>query len=637
MCRTIEPFVRRFSRGEGHLRMWFWIAGLLVAFGVPAIAAGKHKSVLVLYANSRLLPANIDADRGLRETIENSDPRAELNAEFLDYPHFDGQAYYHTVITFLREKYAQRPPDVIVVAGEEALDFFLRNRAELFPHTPVVHMGVAQSFLGLMPPLPSDVVGVPVEYDFSGTIEQALRWHPKAQRLVIVTGTGATDREWESRLRGEVSRFKDRATIEFLAGLPTGAVLTRLGQLGEEAIVFTPGYFEDGEGRSFVPREAAGIMAAAATAPVYGPFNTFIGVGVVGGRMPSYEAIGRQAGDIVNRLLDGATLASLHLPTIMPATLNVDWRQLHRWGINENELPTDAIVHFKEPTLLEAYPRQTIIGAAMILLLTALTTGLLIERHRRHLAEQTEAKHRADLAHASRLATVGELTGSIAHEISQPLGAIMSNAAAADLILESGADRREELRAILTDIRRDNLRASEVIRRLRNLLAKHEVDRQPFEVDRALNDVATMLRVEGKRRRVALNVRLASTRNIVLGDQIQIQQVFINLIINAMDAVSDVPEDRRTITVSLEEIENVICIGVRDRGHGIAPEHQRKLFDSFFSTKRGGLGLGLSIARTIVNAHGGRIWAENDPAGATIFHLELPVASGVEIASTETA
>jgi hypothetical protein len=130
---------------------------------------------------------------------------------------------------------------VIVVGGEEALDFLLRNRTQLFPHTLVVHMGVAQSFLGLMPPLPADVVGVPVEYDFSGTIEQALRWHPKAQRLVIVTGTGATDRRWKLRLRSEVSRLKDRATIEFLAGLPTGAVLKRLGQLEEDAIVFTPG------------------------------------------------------------------------------------------------------------------------------------------------------------------------------------------------------------------------------------------------------------------------------------------------------------------------------------------------------------------------------------------------------------
>ena len=136
-------------------------------------------------------------------------------------------------------------------------------------------MGVSLSHLRSVPPLPADVVGVPVEYDFSGTIEQALTLASGGPASGGRDGLVEEDREWEARLRGEVLRFSGRATAEFLAGLPTAALLKRLGELGSDAVVFTPGFFQDGEGRVFNPRESAGMMAGAATAPVYGPFDTF--------------------------------------------------------------------------------------------------------------------------------------------------------------------------------------------------------------------------------------------------------------------------------------------------------------------------------------------------------------------------
>jgi signal transduction histidine kinase len=606
------------------------IAGLLAVHSLPAIAAQETRYVLVLYSNGRLLPANIEIDHGLREAIQTSGDRPVIMYdEFLDIPRFGGEGHTRTLATYLREKYASRPPDVIVAVSDEALRFLLRNRTELFPQAPVVHMGIPKSSLRSIPELPADVVGVPVEYDFRRSIDQALRWHPRARRLVLVTGSSEWDREWEARLRDEVSLLKDRATVEFLAGLPTGAVLKRLGELGGDALVFTPSYFQDGEGRHVMPRETVEAMAATATAPVYGPFDTFLGTGIVGGYMLSFEIMGRQAGQIVNALLDGAAPASLHIPEIMPTTLNVDWRQIRRWGIDEEAIPADAILHFKAPTFLEQYRNEAIIAAVVFLLQAGLIAGLLAERYRRRLAEQALQKQRFELAHASRLAVAGELTGSIAHEINQPLGAILSNADAADLILESGTDRREELHAILADIRRDDLRASEVIRRLRALLAKHEVERQPFELNEAVREVESLLSGEARRRRVTIDIRLAETEFTMIGDRIQTQQVLINLILNAMDAVADVPENRRTVVVSVDNGAGGIAIAVRDRGHGIAPEHLPKLFDSFFSTKRKGMGLGLSIARTLVESHGGRIWAENGPGEGAVVHVKLPAVSAM--------
>ncbi len=164
----------------------FLLATLLVVLAPPLLADAPSRNVLVIYANGRLLPANFEADGGLRETIRMSSGRpVSIFDEFLDAPNFGGDAYAEIIANYLREKYASRPPDVVVAAGSEALSFLLQQRSTLFPGVPLVHLAIPVALLRSMQ-LPRDVVGVPVEYDFSLTVEQALRWHPQARRLVLI-------------------------------------------------------------------------------------------------------------------------------------------------------------------------------------------------------------------------------------------------------------------------------------------------------------------------------------------------------------------------------------------------------------------------------------------------------------------
>jgi signal transduction histidine kinase len=268
---------------------------------------------------------------------------------------------------------------------------------------------------------------------------------------------------------------------------------------------------------------------------------------------------------------------------------------------------------------------------------SALATGLVAEffqkvliaklvRQRRALvAARSEAQeHRSELAHAGRLAMVGELSASIAHEINQPLGAILSNADAAELLLESRDVRLDEVRQILGDIRSDTLRAHEVIRRLRSLLEKHEVELREVDLHAALADVIQVVAAEAQRREIDVQTRLGARAAIVQGDKVQLQQVVLNLTLNAMDAMAGTPPGLRRVTLTTADADGRVELQVRDNGHGIKEQDAGRIFSSFYTTKEGGMGLGLSIARSIVQAHGGTLSASSRPGRGAVFTLCLP-------------
>jgi signal transduction histidine kinase len=610
-----------------------WFVALSLLLGARFAIALPTKNVLVLYSNNRLVPGNVAVDHGLTDALmSDGDRSVRTYSEFLDNPEFSGDAYENLVVAYLHGKYATSPPDAIVTVSNDALSFVARHRAQLFPRAPVVYAVASTATLHSISPIPADIVGVPNDYDFSGTISQALRLQATARRLVVVTGASPQDRATETWLRSTVPAVAGTVRTEYWSGLPLALLQSRLATLRSDAVVFTPGFWQDGDGKAFNPRDTAALMARASSAPVYGPFDTFIGTGIVGGRMPSFEEMGRQAGDTVKAILGGAAPSTLQLPSATPTSLHIDWRQAQRWGIDENVIPADAVIHFKPPSFWEMYRTGTIIALAAFLLQTALIATLALERRRRSAAELTTQRLNAQLAHASRLAVAGELTAAIAHEINQPLGAVQTSADAADLILQSGADRHADLVRIVTRIRSDTMRASDVIRRLRSLLAKQTLERSRFEAGAAMTDVAMILRPEAERRRITLETRPALTALHITGDQTQIQQVLINLVLNAMDAVAGLPEYRRHVEVSMEGRASNVLVTVRDRGQGISPENLPKLFDSFFTTKQRGMGIGLSIARSIVETHDGRIWAQNcEPNGAAFF-VELPTPTGPEVA-----
>jgi C4-dicarboxylate-specific signal transduction histidine kinase len=211
----------------------------------------------------------------------------------------------------------------------------------------------------------------------------------------------------------------------------------------------------------------------------------------------------------------------------------------------------------------------------------------------------------------------------------QPLSAIHCNVAAAELLLSRAPPALGQLHDVLSDIRKENQRAGEVIQSLRTLMQKHEIERQPLEVNLLATDVLRFVKEHAVARRIKITTKLSPQLPAVHGNRVQLQQVVLNFIMNAIDAMAQQPLERRRITVGTNlATDGGVEVSVSDLGPGIEPSDLPRLFQPFFTTKKSGLGIGLSVSEKIVAAHSGRIWAENRPTGGAVFHLVLPAVNG---------
>jgi C4-dicarboxylate-specific signal transduction histidine kinase len=259
-------------------------------------------------------------------------------------------------------------------------------------------------------------------------------------------------------------------------------------------------------------------------------------------------------------------------------------------------------------------------------LIVSLTISELVSKARMHAKQEIQLL-RQEIAHVGRVSMMGQLASALAHEITQPLSAILRNTEAAELFMQNTSPDLDEIRAILADIREDDQRAGRVIDRMGRLLKAHILETRPLGVGELVCDVAALVRIDALARHVELKVEVPGDLPPVLGDRVHLQQVLLNLILNAMDAVNGASGQVRrvNITAQLEGAQSVEIV-VSDTGHGIPADKLAHIFDPFFTTKAKGMGMGLPISRTIIEEHGGQIRAENMNDGGASFRFTLPIA-----------
>jgi C4-dicarboxylate-specific signal transduction histidine kinase len=306
----------------------------------------------------------------------------------------------------------------------------------------------------------------------------------------------------------------------------------------------------------------------------------------------------------------------------------VDWRALRRWHISESRLPAGCIVRYRPRSLWEEHRSLILFSLAVFLAQAVTIAGLLAQRARRRRAEAEILIQRTELAHVARVSTMGQLSSALTHELNQPLGAILRNAEAAEFLLEREHPDLKEILAILADIRQDDQRAGNVIGRMRSLLKRHSLESNPLDLGDLLEETITLARSDALARRVNLTLQGPAELPVVHGDRVHLQQVLLNLILNGMDAMAGCAAAERLLTVRAKPTrDGSVEVAVSDCGTGIPPDKMKLLFEPFFTTKPNGMGMGLAISRTIIEAHNGKIQAENNAGRGATFKFTLPAKS----------
>jgi PAS domain S-box-containing protein len=731
---------------------------LLCSAGLAA-SPKESKRVLILYSEEKGHPAHDLTDQGIRGAFRSNKLfEVQVYAEYLDVSRFSGPGHAALMADYLRRKYSGTKIDTVIAVYASAVELLLANNDAPFHGVPIIACAISRSFAESLEHSPARrfITGQILGDNAVGLLDDALRMRPGTKRVALVAGTAPID-EYTTRLFRETLRqYTGRFDLIDLTGLPMPEILARVGSLPPDTIVLYADIAKDGAGQHFVGREALSLIARAANAPVFGPYDSWMGFGIVGGPLNSFQDAGKTAADLTLRVMAGESPGDIPFASQDTYAHVYDWRELKRWGIPETSLPQGSTLMYKEFSLWESY-RWYLIGIlAFCLVESFLIVVLVLGRRKRrkilndlaasetryrtvadytydweywsapdgkllyvspsceritgyapqyfiedparlrevilpedrliwdihdhdmHMSlapgethfririrdgqvrwvdhacqpvtdrqghflgrrasnrdvterrrAEVEAQQRRDeLAHVTRVAAMGELTSSLAHELNQPLAAILNYASAAQRFLSAEEPDLERMRVALAGIVRDDKRASEVIRKVRELLKKEEPQDVPLDINSVIQETLAFISGDSILKESSLVTDLAPGLPTVLGDRVQLQQVVLNLVLNAVAAMHTFEAASRKLVVKTEKYEDEgVKVSVRDSGTGIDEAHKDRIFEPFYTTKRAGMGMGLAISQRIIHALGGSISAENNPDRGATFSFVLPAAA----------
>jgi signal transduction histidine kinase len=598
------------------------VLALAAALARPAAAEALPHSVLIFDQSEPNAPWGLEFRAALLAALKAGSPTLPvIYSETLDLGRFNSPQYEELLRTFLREKYRGKPIGVIIAHGATALDMFLRLRGELWPAVPVVFGTVDAPTL---PQLPGDVTGTTFRLTVRNAVVAARALVPNLKRIVLV-GDPFERQPFRRHFPREIAALA--AEVEFidLLGLPMAELKKRVASLPDDAVIYYTALYGAGN-----PRDAVPILAKVANRPIVSDTVTHIGYGSTGGIVALPEPIAEETARRALRILDGEPAARIPVAGGDFTKPVFDGRQLQRWHVSEARLPPGSEIRFREASLWQQYRSAVITTLAVLLIQAAMIGWLLLERYRRRMAELESRRRLLQVVHMNRTAATGVLSASIAHELNQPLGAILSNAEAAELLLEATPPDLDQVKEILADIRHADQRAADIIAHLRSLLKKKTAfEPKELDLNDAIADAIHVLEPEVMKQRVALSVDRASAPLPVRADPIHLQQVILNLAMNGMDAMASRPPGERKLALHTALTgTSAVEVSIADSGSGIPKDKLKEVFDTFYTTKQQGTGLGLTIARTIIETYGGKIWAENRVAGGAVFRFSLPLARG---------
>ena len=550
-----------------HIRRFCAIAGLIVFLAVslvcPAGFAAEPKRVMLLHSFGRDFKPWSEYAKTIRTELDRQSPWPLDIIEFsLVTARFSGENPEAPFIEYLRVLFAKRPLDLIVSIGAPAANFVQRHRRELFLTTPMIFTTVEQRRIQFANLTENDTV-VAVAHDFPAVIENILRVLPETKTIAVVNGNSSLEKLWLQDLQKDFAPFSDRVSFIWWNDRSFEDILKQAAALPPHSAIFWHLMNVDAAGVQHEGEKALARLHAVANAPIFSFADVFFGRELVGGPMHSVLEGSRVTATAAIRILGGEKAGDIKIPPTRFATPKFDWREMQRWGISENKLPPGSEILFRNPTVWEQYRAYILAVIAAILAQSALIFWLLYEHWRRQRAEILVLSTMSELTNVNRMATVGQLSASIAHEVRQPLAAILANAQAALRWLEKA--NVEEVREGLKGIVSEGHRASDIITNLRAMF-KHDVQEKALvDINKLVLSVLALVRIDLQKQKIELQTQLDDRILDVLGNQVQLQQVISNLVMNAIEFDGFIANSRAAHKNRTEPIQYSACVDRRHR------------------------------------------------------------------------
>jgi signal transduction histidine kinase len=547
--------------------MLIW--GMTVLMSMAAAAAEpRSRAALIIDESDPSNGAPTTFSRTLRATLYEFTPHIAVYGETLDVGRFAGLRHDELLRSYLREKYRDVQFGAIVAVGLAAFNLVEKWRAELWPGVPVVFAAIDELSAARLTPEP-DVTGVVMHRTINSMMIAARLLVPDLKGVAVLGGTLERD-AYRRQYLEELPALAHEIKVLNLTGLPLAEQLKSAAGLPDQTAILYTAFFIDNAGTIYSSADALSAIAEVANRPIVVDVDALVGRGATGGFALNNVAYGRQVASLTLRIIDGVGVDTIPVAVSEFTQPVFDWRQMQRWKISESSLPAGSEIRFREPSAWDRYRMPILAIVATVLVQAALICWLIFEHRRRHLAEVQSRNAMTELTYMNRRAAAGQLSASIAHEVNQPLTGIVLRASAALRWLGAETPNLERAKAALEQIVVSGNRAAEIIAGVRAMFRKDTSEFLPVDINKLILTVLAIVRIDLQKNDVDLQTQLDDKDLLVEGADVQLQQVVLNLVMNAIEAMQSVQPRVLTVKSAQSEPEMVhVHVSIEDTGTGV--------------------------------------------------------------------
>jgi signal transduction histidine kinase len=614
------------------------ITGILIVFfflsflsPLKTNAQGKVKNVVVFFSYGSNLPAFENILSGLKSTIRGGrDETINIIPEYLDISRSENEEYTRFIISMYNNKLKEFKVDLLITVGPGINAALLKYGNSALKALKMINVDFDIPGRTTLRDLNvKDGIEVFLRFQVGKTLKEDFAMFPEYQDVFVISGVSRLDSFYTTLVRQSKSEFEPVHRFTFITNLTMDSTIRFVRTIPPSSIVVVPLYMKDAANIPFTTPEALDIISRNSRAPVFLPV-TDAGVktrGSIGGYLFSYVKLGEEIGRISREIVNGKPMNAITVDENAFYAHIYDWNELKRWHLTESKvIPANSIFYNKDISFLELY-KWYILGLLLFVLSQTILIIYLFRLNKRQRAinlqmEETEGMYR-DLIRTDRLSKMSTLTASLSHELFQPLAAIRMTAQAGKRFVQTGRLDMTKASQMFENILEDDLRATGIISSVKSFLKPESREMESLSLNALILETVNIVRSDAKKQGIRIDLKLEADPVFIHGDKIQIQQVLMNFIRNAAGAMEKCDPGNRNLEIKLTSTGEFVTVSVSDSGPGIDSAIKDKLFKPFVTTRKDGFGIGLTLCRSIIEKHHGKIWMDDVPEGGARFSFSL--------------